>query len=281
MRLFIIFYMILFSISMSAEIIKPKLSDYKKNIYSQFGEDGIIEKIFEIIGTTSKVVIEFGAADGFSCSNTANLWTKNNGWKGILIEADVNLFNKVVANVAAYNCIKLNKKVGIHLTDSLEEILKQENINDPIDLLSIDIDGNDYYIFQSLKQLRPRIIICEYNVSIPAYLDVYPDYNNHIGCSVAALQRIAKEKNYTLVSITEGNCIFIVNEELPKFSVYDIHPEHMHINKYVSYIINDYKSDYKVINSKNHIDAWGWSGRQSMQNLNGDLKNIDAQINKK
>ena len=63
-----------------------RLSEHASNTYSQFGEDGIIEKIFQIIGVNSKVCIEFGAWDGFYLSNTANLWT--NGWKGILIEAE-------------------------------------------------------------------------------------------------------------------------------------------------------------------------------------------------
>ena len=258
----------------------PKLADFGKNIYSQFGEDGIIEKIFEIIGTESKIAIEFGAADGFSCSNTANLWTKKDlGWFGILIEADHELYKKVVHNVAPYNCAVIHRAVGITQHDSLESILTQENLTcEVIDLLSIDIDGNDYYVLQSLQKLRPRVIICEYNVSIPAHLDVYPNVNNHIGCSVAALQRVAAEKGYTLIAITDTNCIFIQNEDLSKFECFDIDRDHIKIDRYVSYIINDYKSGYKIIGPKNFIDAWGWSGKKSDQQLHGSCSTIYANI---
>lgn len=260
---------------------KPKLLDFKRNVYSQFGEDGIIEKIFEIIGTTSKTAIEFGSADGFNCSNTANLWTKKDlGWKGILIEANKNLFEQTVANVSQYNCVALHKTVGISATDSLEAILTEANLNlVSVDLLSIDIDGNDYYIFQSLKQLRPRVIICEYNVSIPAHLDIYPDSNNYIGCSVAALQRVAAEKNYSLVAITDTNCFFVANEEIHKFAEFDTDPEHIKINKYILYVVSDYKGHYKTIGATtNFYDAWGWTGIQSSQKLNGSCITISSKI---
>ena len=79
-----------------------KLSDFGHNVHSQFGEDGIIEKVFQILGTTSKRCIEFGAWDGFHLSNTANLWTK--GWAGVLIEANSAKYRELVKNVQPYNC---------------------------------------------------------------------------------------------------------------------------------------------------------------------------------
>ena len=101
----ILLFVLIFPIGMIyGGLQKQKLTDYSKNTYSQFGEDGIIEQIFAIIGTQSKTVIEFGAADGFSCSNTANLWSKDLSWFGVLIEADDELYKKVVTNVAPYNC---------------------------------------------------------------------------------------------------------------------------------------------------------------------------------
>lgn len=90
---------------------KPRLLDFRKTIHSQFGEDGIIEKIFEIIGTTSKVCVEFGAWDGFFLSNTAALWTKD--WKGVLIEAEQNKFLALLDNVRNYSCVPILAKVGI------------------------------------------------------------------------------------------------------------------------------------------------------------------------
>lgn len=249
---------------------KPKLTDYKKSIYSQWGEDGIIEKIFEIMGTTSKVAVEFGAHDGFSCSNTAHLWSNDPGWQGILIEADQDLYQKMAQNVARYNCIPLHCKVGISATDSLETILEQTHITQPIDLLSIDIDGDDYHIFKSLNSLRPRLIICEYNPSIPAHFDIYADYPNNVGCSVAALQRIATEKGYSLIAITDTNCFFVRNEDFPRFAAFDTDREHLRVDRYIAYIINDFKSCYKVIGTPDYRDAWGWAGKPSQEIFRGN-----------
>lgn len=216
---------------------KSKLTDFGYNKYSQFGEDGIIEKIFEIIGTQSKVCIEFGAADGFDCSNTALLWSTK-GWKGILIEPSAR-FNQLVKNVHNYNCIPINAFVDVG-NNSLELILKKYQITEPIDLLSIDVDGNDYFILQSLKELRPRLIICEYNPTMPAHLDIYPEYGNVIGCSVAALARIAQAKGYKLVAITDTNCFFVQESDFIKFNEFETSLEAIQITKYLKYIINSY-----------------------------------------
>lgn len=275
---FVAIFIAFFSMTSFGTTQKPKLADYKKNIFSQFGEDGIIEKIFEIIGTTSKVVIEFGAYEGFSFSNTANLWTKDVAWKGILIEADEGLFKQLVKNVASYNCVPIHCTVGINNNDCLETILKAYGLNAHIDLLSIDIDGDDYHIFKGLKELRPRIIICEYNPSIPAHFDLHSKYGGKTGCSVAALQRIAAEKHYSLVAITDTNCFFVCDEELSKFNDYDIDREHIRIDRYIAYIISDYESCYKVIATPDFRDPWGWGGRPSMQKFIGTFNDVPAII---
>ena len=141
-----------------------RLVDFSSNVYSQFGEDGVIRKIFEIIGIKSKVCVEFGAWDGFHLSNTANLWTKS--WKGVLIEGNKKRFRCLVENVKAYDCICIQSFVDSKGESSLESLLVMHGITTTIDLLSIDIDGNDYYIFESLREIRPRVIICEYNPTI-------------------------------------------------------------------------------------------------------------------
>ena len=101
------FFFFLFSITSVLKAETPKLTDFKENIYSQWGEDGIIRKIFEIIGTTTKLSIEFGAADGFWLSNTANLWSNDPTWSGVLIERSSSSFNQLKKNTAPYPCITL------------------------------------------------------------------------------------------------------------------------------------------------------------------------------
>ena len=176
---------------------RKRLADFASNHHSQFGEDGIIDKIFEIIGTRSKVSVEFGAWDGFHLSNTANLWT--NGWKGVLIEGHPERFRQLTTNVRDYSCVCIHAYVSRDGDNRLEALLSRHGVAPDIDLLSIDIDGNDYYIVESLETLRPRLIVCEYNPTIPAELDLYAEYGNYFGASVTALERIGPEDEVIIV----------------------------------------------------------------------------------
>jgi hypothetical protein len=224
--------------------INMKLSLFAKNVYSQFGEDGIIEKIFDIIGSKSKVCVEFGAWDGYCLSNTANLWTK--GWTGILIEGDAERAHKLSKNVELYGCIAICRYVGNTKGNTLEDILKDNNINNNVDLLSIDIDGDDYYILASLNFLRPRVIICEYNHSIPYWMDIYQKPGEYFGSSVGALTRIAKEKGYELIAVTDTNCFFVQGLEYSKFSAYNTNINDIATNKYLNFVITSYSGQYLV-----------------------------------
>src|SRR3972149_6450196 len=101
----------------------------------------MIKTIFEIIGTSSKLCIEFGAWDGILNSNTANLW--RNGWKGILIEADKIKYEALVRNAAGYDCYCIHAFVSHTGENTLENILRRQDLLREVDFLSIDIDGND------------------------------------------------------------------------------------------------------------------------------------------
>lgn len=246
---------------------KKRLLDFASNTYSQFGEDGIIQKIFEVIGTTNKICIEFGAWDGFHLSNTANLWV-NQGWKSILIELDHKRFIELQKNVAAYNCIAINARVGIN-ENSLESILKRHEITEEsIDLLSIDIDGDDYYVFESLTILKPRVIICEYNPTFPLELDVYPELGNYMGCSLASLIRMGTSKGYRLVATTPANAFFVIEEEYEKFASFDTEILHILTNEpYLLYLVTSYAGEYAII-GKNNYTPYGIN-RPYKNNLRG------------
>jgi len=225
-----------------------KLVDFSFNKYSQFGEDGIIEKIFEIIGTKSKTCVEFGAWDGFHLSNTANLWTRS--WKGVLIEGKKKRFERLKKNTAEYGCLCIHAFVEISGDNSLDSLLKKRGVSNQIDLLSIDIDGNDYYIFESLNEITPRVVICEYNPTIPAELDLLAEKDNYFGCSVTALKKMAEKKGYVLISITQTNCIFVLEEYAQYFSEFDIRIESMKNDEYVNYFITSYSGEYVLSKDK-------------------------------
>lgn len=247
---------------------KPKLADYGYNKYSQFGEDGIIEKIFEIIGTTSKVCIEFGAADGFDCSNSAVLWTTK-GWQGILIETNEHRFKQLINNIQGHNCIAIHTHIDIE-NNSLESTLQRYNIKEPIDLLSIDVDGDDYYILKSLHTLKPRVIICEYNPTMPTHLDIYPAYGNHIGCSPAALVRLAQEKGYKLIAITHCNCFFVYESDFDKFNDFETSLEKIKMNQCVKNIITSYDGNYLIVGEQEGT-PWGIN-KPYTENMYGNFR---------
>lgn len=218
------------------------LTEFAFNKYSQFGEDGIIEKIFQIIGPTSKLCVEFGAWDGFHLSNTANLWRQ--GWRAVLIEGNKRRFKQLQKNVKDFDCICIHAFVERDGRNSLESILSNHNVSEQIDLLSIDVDGNDYYIYESLKEIRPRVLICEYNPTIPAEMDLAAEYQNYFGCSVSALNKLAEQKGYVLIAITQTNCIFVLKEYESLFSGFETRLKFIKNDNYVRYLITSYSGDY-------------------------------------
>lgn len=222
---------------------KPKLHDFSNNVYSQFGEDGIIAKIFEFIQPKSKVCVEFGAWEGFYHSNTANLWT--HGWKGVLIEGDLGKFEKLGPNTAQYGCICIHAMVQPTGDDSIDAILKRQGISE-VDLLSIDIDGNDYYIFENLDGIRPRVVICEYNPTIPKHLELVAVKDNFFGCSSLALTKLAERKGYRLLAITDTNCIFVDEKEFPAFSSFETDHDRIALEQHLTYLISGYDGRYAL-----------------------------------
>lgn len=218
------------------------LAEHGYNRYSQYGEDGIIERIFQQIGTTSKICVEVGAWDGFHLSNTANLWTRS--WKGVLIETHKKRFKELRENTREYGCLCINAYVRREGPDVLEAILNRHGVTAMIDLVSIDIDGNDYYVCESLRELRPRVIVCEYNPTIPAELDVYADYPSDFGCSAGALVRLLGVKGYRLVAMTDTNCLFVRAEHFAEFGAYETRLAKMKIDRHLVYLMTSYAGDY-------------------------------------
>ena len=165
-----------------------KMLDFAKkygwNKYSQNNEDGIIQEIISRIDFATGVAVEFGAADGVFCSNTAAL--REIGWKVYMYDLD-------------------NR--GNHRVEKKE--INENNVNDlpSCDLLSIDIDGNDYWVWQAYDG-EPAVVIIEVNSSIP------PD-ENHVslerGASYSAMLLLGLSKGYFLLCHT-GNMIFIKDE---------------------------------------------------------------------
>lgn len=185
------------------------LSYYEKSVYSQQGEDGIIEKIFDLIGVSSKYYVEFGAKDGHHLSNTKLLREKH-GWKGLLlddkyIDKKINLYKEFIT------------------AENINELFRKYNVPEDFDLLSIDIDYNDFHIWNAIDpRYRPRVVIIEYNAThLPNEDKVvkyepygFWDRSNYYGASILALYRLGRKKGYSLVYAEKnGINLFFIRED--------------------------------------------------------------------
>ncbi len=194
-----------------------KLNKYEYKVFSQNGEDGIIEEIFNRIGTTNKFFVEFGAGDGLA-NNTTYLLVKN--WKGCWIEANKKSID--IINQKFDALIKDKRLIVKHAfitSENLEYLFEELKIPKECDLLSIDIDGNDYWIWKNIEKYNPRVVIIEYNALFPPHISWIMKYNpNHMwdetcyhGSSLKSLELLGLKKGYKLVAcnFTGSNAFFI------------------------------------------------------------------------
>lgn len=175
--------------------------------YSQNREDGLLQIIFHKIGITNKFYVELGAEDGSEC-NTRFL-KEFYSWEGLLIDTDSRGSTEVKEEF-------VNK-------DNIEELLSRYKVPRRFDLLSFDIDGNDYWVWESIKRFKPRVVVVEYN-SIKGYkksLAIKYDPNfiyegtDYFGASLKALVDLGKLKGYTIVGCDEnGVSAFFVKDGL-------------------------------------------------------------------
>ena len=195
--------------------------DFKSS--SQHNEDGLLLWIFNLISEDGKYCVEFGAWDGEYLSNTFNLISKH-GWFGLLIEGDRKRAKKLRNNYPFKNQIKaVNKFVGWSSSNSLEFILNQNNVPLNFELLSIDIDGNDYHVWKALQKFKPKVVVIEFNPEIPNDIEFIQEANKNVrhGSSLKAMTNLANEKGYELVAVTPTNAFYVDSIYYPRFSIVD------------------------------------------------------------
>lgn len=219
------------------------LLDYESKVYSQTGEDGIVEKILGTIPETDQWCVEFGAWDGLQASNSRNL-IENHQYKAVLIEGNTGKFQELKSNYARNgNVYPVHAFVGFQRQDGLDEILKTTPIPFDFDFLSIDIDGNDYHAWQAVEIYKPKVICIEYNPTIPTEVEfVQPaDPSINQGNSLLSLVKLGQVKGYELVCAMQFNAFFVRREYFPLFEIADNRPELLRrdLSK-VTYIFSTY-----------------------------------------
>ncbi len=202
-----------------------QLNDYEFRIFSQFGDDGIIQYLIKNIAIKNDIFIEFGV-ENFLESNTRFLMMNNN-WSGFVMDGSAEAMQSLV-NQAWYWKFNLTQKAVFIDKDNINELLSETGFSN-IGLLHIDLDGNDYHIFNALdlSKLSPAIIIAEYNsvfgserlITVPYQKDFYrtnAHYSNlFAGASLPALNYVAQAKGYALVGCNlAGNNAYFIKREL-------------------------------------------------------------------
>ena len=225
--------------------------NFRENIYSANGEDGIIRKLFSDLNITDGIVCEFGASDGLSDSNTAALWKQN--YQAILLESDGGRFDGLKKNTSEHDveCIHVTvggvRKKGMEgiedndswteereqsdMENSIDDILEKSKFNvtsDNFSLMSIDIDSYDYYVFKSIKKYFPKVLIFEVSSGYP-----FDEYflSESKGCSIKAAYELGIEKGYKMICHC-GNVIFVRNDLTHKLPDHDYSLENLHQGSY-------------------------------------------------
>lgn len=182
------------------------LTPFEKRYSSQNGEDGILEAIFAVIGTTNRFCVEFGVGDGRVC-NTRRLLER--GWTGLRMDPEDPPGEGIRREFVT--------------AENIEGLFAKYGVPPVFDLLSVDVDGNDYWLWKAIAAYRPRAVVVEYNATVPPsesrtipYDPAFRwDGTDYFGASLRALEKLGREKGYVLVGCdSRGVNAFFVDAAL-------------------------------------------------------------------
>ncbi|HTM03523.1 MAG TPA: hypothetical protein VL173_08475 [Vicinamibacterales bacterium] len=247
-----------------AEYLEPDALPYPQRLtaarfrlQSQNSEDGMLLALFRQIGTTSKRFVELGSG---SSGGNAAMFAGEFGWTGLMVEGDAGK-----AAMAARRFPHVRAVCAWITPESANALIEQHGLAGEVDLLSLDVDGNDYWVWQALTACRARVVVLEYNsmfgpdraVTIP----YDPNFNRrdhrfcYFGASLAALTQLSATKGYRLVAVepTGINAMFLRN---------DLAPEIPAIDPGTAFRISD---KYNELLQRKDIDVYAWAAEHGRQ----------------
>lgn len=222
------------------------LIEHSSDVFSQGGEDGVIQKILERLPATDSWCVEFGALDGRHLSNSRNL-IENFGYSAVLIEASGKHYRALEKTYADQpNVTTFNRFVGFQSNDNLDVILGDTAIPTDFDVLSIDIDGNDYHAWKACQRYQPKVVVIEFNPTIPVHINYQQEADPNLskGSSLKAIIELGKEKGYEPVCVVNANAIFVREEYFSLFDIEDNSAEALWVDqKNVTYLFVTYDGE--------------------------------------
>ena len=201
---------------------QPKaIGGYGYKVFSQSDEDGIIAEIFRRIGTTNRQFVEFGVGDGLENNSAALLY---DGWSGLWIDGSEAFCQSIGTGYASALASGQLTLVNDFITVANIDRIIASRYTGEIDLLSVDIDGNDSHIFRSIGCITPRVVIMEYNAKFGPSIDYCMAYKEDyvwkksdcFGASLKHFEHLLGECGYGLVgcNIVGTNAFFVRNDLL-------------------------------------------------------------------
>jgi hypothetical protein len=199
------------------------LDEVEFKVFSQGGEDGIIQFLTSRIPIPNRTFVEFGVSD-YTESNTRYLLFKDN-WKGLILDgSEKNI--RTIRESSMFWRYELTAAKHFITKDNINAIIGGAGFAGDVGLLSIDIDGNDYWVWKEISVISPRIVVCEYNsvfgpnapISIPYKADFLREAAHHshlyYGASLPAFFHLAGELGYSFVGSDSGghNAFFVRND---------------------------------------------------------------------
>lgn len=202
------------------------LADVEFSVFSQWGEDGIIEWLLQRIGDIPEKFVEFGV-ENYREANTRFLLCHRN-WRGVVIDSSADNIEAIVDDPISHRHDLLAKCAFI-TAENIDQLIADAGLSGEIGILSVDIDGNDYWVWKAIETISPHLVIVEYNAVFGDRFDLVVPYNPafartvahfsnlYWGASIGAFRRLADEKGYALLGSNRAgsNAFFVRKDRAP------------------------------------------------------------------
>lgn len=218
------------------ELSSVDLSQSEASVFSPAGQDGVLDKLFEVIEPTHRFLVDLGAGDGQQGSCSRNLLV-NHGWRGLLVEATPDAGTRLAHNYAGRPEVQ-TLLAGIYPGD-IEILLERAHVPRDLDLLIVTLTGNDWYVWRAIEEFRPKVVQIQYNAAfVPPQTMVieyhplnYWDGSLYFGASIQSLYNLGQRKGYELVyADRSGTTLYFVDRPyFSRFGITDNRPVRLYV----------------------------------------------------